>query len=167
MSEGQERGGGRGRPRSHGGHAGHHVHAHGPLSAAGAHRWRLQVAFGLVAAYFLVELVAGLVSGSLALLSDAGHMAADVVALGAALVATRVATRPDTTGQRTFGTLARLGGSPRELGAEAMAVVLDSIDRADDPLDRASVSRAFLATSGRESPLGTYSVDELGVARPD
>jgi hypothetical protein len=72
-----------------------------------------------------------------------------------------------STGQRTFGTLARLGGSARELGEEAMAVVLDSIARADDPLDRASVSRAFLATSGRESPLGTYSVDELGVARPD
>ena len=34
---------------------------------------------------------------------DAGHMAADVVALGAALVATRIATRPDTTGRRTYG----------------------------------------------------------------
>ena len=57
----------------------------------------------LVAGFFLVELVTGLVSGSLALLSDAGHMAADVVALGAALVATRIAARPDTTGRRTFG----------------------------------------------------------------
>jgi cobalt-zinc-cadmium efflux system protein len=118
VSEGQERAGGRGRPRSHGGHAGHHVHAHGPLSAAGAHRWRLQVAFGLVAAYFLVELVAGLVSGSLALLSDAGHMAADVVALGAALVATRVATRPDTTGRRTFGSYRA------EVFASGLAVLL-------------------------------------------
>ena len=45
------------------------------------------MAFILVAGYFVVELVAGLLSGSLALLSDAGHMAADVVALGAALVA--------------------------------------------------------------------------------
>lgn len=78
-----------------------------------------------------------------------------------------VPAETQSTGQRTFGTLGRLDGSPQELGAEAMAVVLDSIDRADDPLDRASVSRAFLATSGRESPLGTYSVDELGVARPD
>ncbi|MFE6506322.1 cation diffusion facilitator family transporter [Nocardioides sp. NPDC057767] len=64
---------------------------------------RLTAAFGLVAAFFLVELVAGLLSGSLALVSDAGHMAADVVALGAALVATRIATRPDTTGRRTYG----------------------------------------------------------------
>lgn len=79
-----------------------HNHSHG-LSAAGRHRWRLAVTFGLVAVFFVVELVAGLLSNSLALISDAGHMAADVVTLGAALVATRIATRPDTTGRRTFG----------------------------------------------------------------
>ncbi|WP_404348828.1 cation diffusion facilitator family transporter [Phycicoccus jejuensis] len=77
-------------------------HGHGG-HAGGRHRWRLAVAFGLVAAFFVVELLAGLASGSLALLSDAGHMAADVVTLGAALVATRVATRADTTGRRTYG----------------------------------------------------------------
>jgi cobalt-zinc-cadmium efflux system protein len=61
------------------------------------------VAFGLTASFFGVELVAGILSQSLALLSDAGHMAADIVTLGAALVATRIATRTDTTGRRTFG----------------------------------------------------------------
>jgi cobalt-zinc-cadmium efflux system protein len=77
-------------------------HAHG--SHAGArHRWRLATSFGLVAAFFVVELVVGLMSGSLALISDAGHMAADVVALGAALAATKIAVRPDTTGRRTYG----------------------------------------------------------------
>ena len=78
-----------------------HGHSHG--HAGGRHRWRLAVAFGLVASFFGVELVVGLASGSLALLSDAGHMAADVVALGAALVATKIATRPDGTGRRTYG----------------------------------------------------------------
>ncbi len=76
---------------------------HGHGHAGGRHRWRLAVAFGLVAAFFGVELVVGIVSGSLALISDAGHMAADVVALGAALVATKIATRPDGTGRRTYG----------------------------------------------------------------
>ncbi|MFV0458944.1 MAG: cation diffusion facilitator family transporter [Actinomycetales bacterium] len=79
-----------------------HDHGH-QLSASGRHRWRLAVAFVLVAGFFGVELAAGLASGSLALLSDAGHMAADVVTLAAALAATRIATRPDTTGRRTFG----------------------------------------------------------------
>ncbi len=61
------------------------------------------VAFVLIAGFFVVELVAGLLAQSLALLSDAGHMAADVVTLGAALFATRIATRVDRTGRRTFG----------------------------------------------------------------
>jgi cobalt-zinc-cadmium efflux system protein len=76
-----------------------HTHGH----AGARHRWRLAVTFGMVATFFVVELVAGLVTGSLALLSDAGHMAADVVALGAALLATAIATRPDRTGRRTYG----------------------------------------------------------------
>ncbi|KQU67381.1 cation diffusion facilitator family transporter [Phycicoccus sp. Root101] len=96
--------------------SGGHGHSHG--HAGGAHRWRLQLAFALVAGYFVVELVAGLLSGSLALLSDAGHMAADVVALGAALVATRIATRADTTGRRTFGSYRA------EVFASGLAVLL-------------------------------------------
>lgn len=81
-----------------------HQHSHVPAGhAGGRHRWRLSIAFVLVACFFVVELFTGLWSGSLALLSDAGHMAADVVSLGAALVATRIAGRRDTSGRRTFG----------------------------------------------------------------
>jgi cobalt-zinc-cadmium efflux system protein len=49
-----------------------------------------------------VEVVVGILSGSLALLSDAGHMLTDAVALGVALVALRIAARPPG-GQMTFG----------------------------------------------------------------
>lgn len=80
-----------------------HSHAHPAGPASARHRGRLVVVFGLVAVFFVVELVYGLLASSLALLSDAGHMAADVVTLGAALAATRLATRPDRTGRRTFG----------------------------------------------------------------
>lgn len=87
------------------------VHSHGgSADPAGAsrpashrHRPRLVLAFALTAALFVAELVVGLLAGSLAVLADAGHMAADVVTLGAALAATRIATRPDPTGQRTYG----------------------------------------------------------------
>lgn len=95
-----------------------HSHDTSGAHAGGTHRWRLRTAFALVAGFFVVELVAGLVSGSLALLSDAGHMAADVVALGAALVATRIAARPDTTGRRTFGSYRA------EVFASGLAVLL-------------------------------------------
>lgn len=125
--------------------SGGHTHRH----AGARHRWRLAAAFGLVAGFFGVELVAGLLSGSLALLSDAGHMAADVVTLGAALVATRIAARPDRTGRRTYGSyraevfasalavlvmlgvavyvaveaLDRIGGAPAELASGTMLLV--------------------------------------------
>ncbi|GAB3747271.1 cation diffusion facilitator family transporter [Microlunatus parietis] len=91
-----------------------HDHGH----AGGKHRWRLAVSFVLIAAFFVVELVAGLWSGSLALLSDAGHMAADVVTLGAALVATRIATRPDRSGRRSYGSYRA------EVFASLLAVVI-------------------------------------------
>jgi branched-chain amino acid transport system substrate-binding protein len=47
-------------------------------------------------------------------------------------------------------------------GYEAMAVVLDSIERAGDTVDRTSVIDAFLDTTDRRSVLGTYSIDEVG-----
>lgn len=55
--------------------------------------------------------------------------------------------------------------SPSRYGAygyEAMALVLDSIERAEDPLDRTAVVDAFFATTDRESILGTYSIDGVG-----
>ncbi|MCF6471956.1 cation transporter [Nonomuraea sp. MG754425] len=91
---------------------------HGHGHAAGRHRWRLAVSFALIGSFFVVELIFGLLSGSLALLSDAGHMAADVVTLGAALIATRIATRPDTTGRRSYGSYRA------EVFASLLAVVL-------------------------------------------
>ncbi|NNG40893.1 cation transporter [Flexivirga sp. ID2601S] len=90
-----------------------HNHSH----AGGVHRWRLQVSFVLVFGFFFVELVYGLIAGSLALLSDAGHMAADVVALGAALVATRLASKPAGE-RRTYGYYRA------ELFASGLAVLL-------------------------------------------
>lgn len=109
-------------------------HAHGHAGAR--HRWRLALAFALTAAFFAVELTFGLLSGSLALLSDAGHMAADVVTLGAAFVATRVAARPDTSRRRTYGSyraeiFASLLAVFMMIGV-AVYVVFEAIGRAGD-----------------------------------
>jgi cobalt-zinc-cadmium efflux system protein len=62
----------------------------------------LGVALVLVLCFAAVELAAGLVSGSLALLADAGHMVSDALALGLALFAAWLAGRPPTP-ERTFG----------------------------------------------------------------
>ncbi|MEZ5382360.1 MAG: cation diffusion facilitator family transporter [Microthrixaceae bacterium] len=70
-------------------------HSHGPgLARAGErHRNRLAIAFALIAVFFAVEVVGGLLTNSLALLSDAGHMLTDVVGMGMALAAIQLATR--------------------------------------------------------------------------
>lgn len=80
------------------------AHAHGPAAhAAGRYRVALLLAWALTASFFVVELLVGLAAGSLALLSDAGHMGADVIVLSAALLATTYSTRADRSGRKTFG----------------------------------------------------------------
>lgn len=117
-------------------------HGHGHGHAGGRHRWRLAVSFGLVAAFFVVELVVGLASGSLALISDAGHMAADVVALGAALVATKIATRPDGTGRRTYGSyraeVLASGFTVLVMLGVSAYVVVEAVRRAGDEVEVAA-----------------------------
>ena len=74
---------------------GHGHDAHGPHAAS--HRpalYALAAALALTAGYALVEAFGGWLAGSLALLSDAGHMATDAAALGLALFAQWVARRP-------------------------------------------------------------------------
>lgn len=83
-----------------------HGHGHGHTaaigSAAGKHRRALLIAFGLTAVFMVVELAAGIWTGSLALISDAAHMGTDVLGLGMALAAITLASRA-TSSQRTFG----------------------------------------------------------------
>src|SRR3954471_12855109 len=79
-----------------------HSHAHGHVHASDADAKRLGAAFALIVAFMLAEVVAGIVGSSLALLSDAGHMLTDAVALGLALAALRLAERPPG-GSFTYG----------------------------------------------------------------
>jgi cobalt-zinc-cadmium efflux system protein len=95
-----------------------------------------------VAAFFVVELTYGLISSSLALLSDAGHMAADVVALGAALVATRIATRKDESGRRTYGSyraeIFASGLAVLLMLGVSVYVVIEALSRIGQPVDVAT-----------------------------
>src|SRR4051794_1449109 len=86
-------------------------HDHGAQAAQAGrrHRGRLVWALVLLAGFMLVEAVAALLTGSLALLSDAGHMFTDVLGIGMALAAITAASRAATDSQRTFG-LYPLGG---------------------------------------------------------
>ncbi|HEY0173290.1 MAG TPA: cation diffusion facilitator family transporter [Pyrinomonadaceae bacterium] len=79
---------------------GAHAHTHDALSARG--RRRLLLVLVLTAAYMLAEAAGGWVTGSLALLADAGHMFADVAAIALALVAARFGARPASR-TKTYG----------------------------------------------------------------
>ena len=85
--------------------AGGDGHAHGPRigSAGERHQRPLAIAFALTATYAVVEVIGGILTGSLALISDAAHMGTDVLGLGMALAAIYLAKRP-AAGQRTYGT---------------------------------------------------------------
>lgn len=72
---------------------GDHDHGAGLARAGERHRGRLTIAFAIIFAFFVVEAVAGFVTNSLALLSDAGHMLTDVIGLGMALAAIQLASR--------------------------------------------------------------------------
>ncbi|SAL75576.1 cation diffusion facilitator family transporter [Caballeronia peredens] len=84
-------------PEGHGhNHAGHN-HLHGVSDQR-----RIGWAFVIIAAFMLVEVAGGVISGSLALLADAGHMVSDAAALGFSWVAIHYGKRP-ATAQLSFG----------------------------------------------------------------
>ncbi len=63
---------------------------------------RVQIALVLIGTFMVVEVIGGILSGSLALLADAGHMLTDTMALALAAVAFRVSSRPADT-RRSYG----------------------------------------------------------------
>ena len=100
-----------------------HGHVHGGGARAGArHAGRLRLSFLLIVAFLVVQVVVGLATGSLALLSDAGHMATDALGMGMALAAISAANRSNHAAHRTFG-LYRL----EILAALANAVLLFAV----------------------------------------
>lgn len=77
-------------------------HGHGHGHSAESDRRYLIAALALIVCFMAVEVVAGVVAGSIALISDAAHMLTDATAIGLALVAMRFAARP-ARGAYTFG----------------------------------------------------------------
>lgn len=114
-----------------------HDHGGQALRAGERHRTRLWCAAGLLAAFMLVETGAALATGSLALLSDAGHMFTDVLGIAMALAAMHAAGRAATDSQRTFGlyrleVLAALANAVLLTGV-AIYVLIEAVRRFADP----------------------------------
>ena len=126
-----------------------HGHSHGTVT--GQHRTRLIIVIGLTLSTFVVQVIGGLLSGSLALLADAGHMLTDSTGLLIALVATLLAARP-ATAQRTYGlqraeVLAALANALLLVGV-AVWVLLRAIDRWNEPVEISSGLMLAVAVVG-------------------
>jgi cobalt-zinc-cadmium efflux system protein len=132
-----------------GGHP--HSHSHAPVTATGRHRKRLILVVAITAAVFVIQVVGGLLSGSLALLADAGHMLTDSTGLIIALVASVLATRP-ATAARTYGlqrveVLAAMVNGVL-LVAVAVWVLIRAVDRWNQPADISSGLMLAVAVIG-------------------
>ncbi|MGC0373393.1 cation diffusion facilitator family transporter [Streptomyces sp. SAI-229] len=122
--------------------AGHdHGHAHGAPAdgtASAAYRGRLRVALAITLGVMVVQIVGGVLADSLALVTDAAHMATDGLGLGMALLAIHFAGHPPSE-HRTFGLaraeiLAALANCVLLLGVGGY-VLYESIERFVTPAD--------------------------------
>lgn len=112
---------------------------------------RLAVALVLALVYMVAEVIGGLVTGSLALLADAGHMLSDAAALALALFASWVAGRPSgdrwTYGRARAEILAALAQGVALL-AVALLVSLEGIERLREPQPVAGLGMLAVASGG-------------------
>jgi len=128
-----------------------HSHAHPHRHAGTTDARRLAAAFFLIVAFMLAELVAGILGHSLALLSDAGHMLTDAVALGLALAALRLAARPPG-GSFTYGMQRAEILSAQFNGATLLVlgvlIVFEGVRRLIDPPDVEGTLVLVVAVAG-------------------
>jgi len=125
-----------------------HGHGHAHDHAHHAKTGRLMAVLALTIGFLVVEVSSGLISGSLSLLADAGHMLTDVAGLVLALLATKLAERPASP-RRTFGyhraeVLAALTNAFLLL-AVAVYILIEAWERFREP--QAVPSRVVLAVA--------------------
>lgn len=147
----------------HDGHT-HTGHSHAPRieSRRAGERYRrpLTLALALTLAFLVVQVVVGAVNGSLAVISDAGHMATDALGLAMSLAAIVIASRATANGARTFGTyrleiLAALANAALLFGV-AGYVLVEAAQRIGDPPDIASLPVLIVGVVGLVVNVGAF-----------
>jgi cobalt-zinc-cadmium efflux system protein len=135
----------------HGDHHDHDSHDHDSPHLTGTSRRRLALALSVTSVFFVVQLLGGLWTGSLALLADSAHLLGDAGALLLALGAAWLAARPATL-QRTFGfrraeVLAALINGVT-LVAAAVWIAFEAVERMQEPHPIATGPMLVIALAG-------------------
>ena len=124
-----------------------HGHSHG----ANASARQLSVALALTGTFLVVEVIYGFLSGSLALLSDAGHMLTDVMALVLSLFAIRIGQRA-ADGKRTFGyrrtEILAAAVNAAALFAIGLYILFEAYRRLREPVEVQSTTMLVVAVLG-------------------
>jgi cobalt-zinc-cadmium efflux system protein len=145
--------------------AGHsHGHSHGPASPRPGtnYKRRLLAAFAITALFGVVQIVAGVLTRSLALLSDAGHMFTDVVGLGMSLAAMHLADRGTRRDHRTFGLyrleiLAALANAVLLFGV-ALYVLVEAVRRISEPAEVLGLPMLVVAVVGLLANIAAFAL---------
>lgn len=136
-------------------HAGHN-HLHGVTDQK-----RIGWAFVIIAVFMVIEVAGGVISGSLALLADAGHMVSDAAALGFSWLAISYGRRP-ATGQLSYGykrleiLAAFVNGCA--LFVIAAWIVIEAIQRFASPVPVAGRTMLIVAFAGLASNIAAFAI---------
>ncbi len=138
-----------------------HSHHHGAAGDGAADRRRLLVVLLITGAVLVAEVVGAVVSGSLALLADAGHMLTDTAGLLIAYLATVVAARP-ARGRRTWGyQRAEVLAATLQAGvlfAVGVYVIVEGVRRLLDPPEVGSTAMVVFGAIGLAGNLVAIAV---------
>ena len=127
------------------------AHDHGIQSAAGKNKKQLKIVFVITFCYLIVEVIGGLLTHSLALLADAGHMLTDVGGLALALAAIKFSEK-EATPEKTYGyyrleILAALSNAVILIGVSAY-VLYEAYQRFRNPPEVQSGAMLLVAVIG-------------------
>lgn len=142
-------------------------HDHSHVSAGARHRRPLAIALALTASYLVVEFVVGFSIGSLALISDAGHMLTDTAGLAMALLAITAAQRA-ASDQQTYGrfrleAFASLANAILLFGV-AGYVLYEAIGRFQDPSEVPGLGLMIVAAIGLLVNLASFRLLQSGAS---
>lgn len=130
---------------------GNHEHTHNHNHTHGTNKKVLTISLILISSFMIVEVVGGLVTNSLALLSDAGHMLSDAISLAVALIAFKIgekaADNTRTFGYRRFEILAAVFNGVT-LIVISIFIIIEAAGRFLNPPEVATTGMLVIATIG-------------------
>jgi cobalt-zinc-cadmium efflux system protein len=145
---------------------GHGTEAAAGGSASGRYVKRLAISLGVLAAFLVLEVLVGFATGSLALLSDAGHMFTDVLGVAMALAAIAAGRQGSRTDRRTFGlyrteVLAALANAVLLFGVAGW-VLIEAVQRFAHPPEVPGLPLMLTAAAGLGANLVVFAMLRKG-----